>query len=103
MKKDGKYRFSLQFNSETEEQFRAGELLERMGNRKSHLVVAALNEYMESHPELKSKDCKGLIVNRIKQAMTMATIEPTTGITAETPHITAIRIAYGILKTIIKR
>lgn len=58
MKKDGKYRFSLQFNSETEEQFRAGELLERMGNRKSHLVVAALNKYMESHPELKSKDCK---------------------------------------------
>ena len=41
MKKDGKYRFSLQFNSDTEEQLQAGELLERMGNKKSHLVIAA--------------------------------------------------------------
>lgn len=58
MKKDGKYRFSLQFNSDTEEQLQAGELLERMGNKKSHLVIAALNEYIESHPELKNKNCK---------------------------------------------
>ena len=58
MKKDGKYRFSLQFNSDTEEQIQAGELLERMGNRKSHLIIVALNEYIESHPELKNKNCK---------------------------------------------
>ena len=58
MKKDGKYRFSLQFNSDTEEQLQSGELLERMGNKKSHLVIAALNEYIESHPELKNQNCK---------------------------------------------
>lgn len=58
MKKDGKYRFSLQFDSDTEEQLQAGELLERMGNKKSHLVIAALNEYIESHPELKNQNCK---------------------------------------------
>ena len=58
MKKDGKYRFSLQFGTETEEQLQAGELLERLGNRKSQIVVAALNEYMISHPELQNPHCK---------------------------------------------
>lgn len=58
MKKDGKYRFSLQFGTETEEQVQAGDLLERLGNRKSQIVVAALNEYMISHPELQNPHCK---------------------------------------------
>lgn len=58
MKKDGKYRFSLQFGTETEEQIQAGELLENLGNRKSQIVVAALNEYMISHPELQNPYCK---------------------------------------------
>ena len=48
MRKDGKYRFSLQFPAETEEQIQAGELLERLGNRKSAVVVAALGEYLTS-------------------------------------------------------
>ena len=38
MKRDGKYRFSLQFGTETTEQIQAGELLERLGNRKSAIV-----------------------------------------------------------------
>ena len=52
MKRDGKYRFSLQFGSETQEQVQAGELLERLGNRKSAVVIAALNAYIAAHPEL---------------------------------------------------
>lgn len=52
MKKDGRYRFTLQFGSDTEEQIKAGELLERLGNRKSTIIVEALNEYLFSHPEL---------------------------------------------------
>ena len=52
MKKDGKYRFSLQFKDSTEEARRAGDLLERMGNRKSGLVVAAVGEYLAHHPGL---------------------------------------------------
>lgn len=52
MKKDGKYRYNLGFGSNTEEEIRAGELLERLGNRKSTVVVAALNAYMDEHPEL---------------------------------------------------
>lgn len=58
MKKDGIYRFSLQFGTNTEEQIRAGELLERLGNKKSQIIVAALNEYMAVHPELGHRDCK---------------------------------------------
>jgi len=52
VKRDGKYRFSLQFSSETREQMQAGELLERLGNRKSAVVIAALNAYIAAHPEL---------------------------------------------------
>lgn len=58
MRKNGKYRFSLQFPAETEEQIQAGELLERLGNRKSAVVVAALWEYLLAHPALLSPECK---------------------------------------------
>lgn len=52
MKKNGKYRFSLQFSAVSDEQIQVGEFLERLGNRKSAVVVAALTEYLTSHPEL---------------------------------------------------
>lgn len=58
MKKDGKYRFSLQFPDTTEENRMVGELLERMGNRKSTLIVDAVREYLLHHPELQEENCK---------------------------------------------
>ena len=58
MRKDGKYRFSLQFPAKTKEQIQAGELLERLGNRKSAVVVAALGEYLAAHPALLSPECR---------------------------------------------
>ena len=58
MKKDGKYRYSLQFGMSSEEEIRAGELLESLGNRKSKVLIAALNEYAANHPELESERCK---------------------------------------------
>lgn len=57
MKRDGKYRFSLQFSDGTIEGRKAGELLERCGNRKSMVIVAALNEYLETHPKLGVENC----------------------------------------------
>lgn len=57
MKLDGKYRYSLQFSDNTEEGRRVGELLEKMGNRKSSLIVKVLNEYLEDHPELLQEGC----------------------------------------------
>lgn len=58
MKKDDKYRYSLQFGSESEEEIRAGEFLEKLGNKKSAVVVAAINAYLDSHPELQIPHCK---------------------------------------------
>lgn len=57
MKRDGKYRFTLQFPADTERRIQAGELLEQLGNRKSAVVVAALCEYAEKHPELLPGPC----------------------------------------------
>lgn len=54
MIKNGKYRYTLQFGMETVEEQRAGELLEHLGNKKSPIIVAALNEYLDQHPELSS-------------------------------------------------
>lgn len=58
MRKNGKYRFTLQFPAETDEQIQAGELLERLGNRKSAVLVAALYEYLQAHPALQNPECK---------------------------------------------
>ncbi|MBD5092876.1 MAG: hypothetical protein HDT26_01065 [Subdoligranulum sp.] len=58
MKKDGKYRYSLQFGADSEEEVRAGELLERLGNKKSVVIIAALNAYIASHPDLKNAHSK---------------------------------------------
>lgn len=51
MKKNGAYRYSLQWSENTEEKIRAGEFLEQLGNKKSAVIVAALNDYMDAHPE----------------------------------------------------
>lgn len=58
MKKDGKYRFSLQFGMDSKEEVQAGELLERLGNRKSAVVVAAIGEYLRVHPEMLTQECR---------------------------------------------
>ena len=39
---DNKYRYSLQWDAFSEEQIRAGQLMERLGNHKSKVVVPAL-------------------------------------------------------------
>jgi hypothetical protein len=52
MKTYDNYRFSLQWGTETEEKVMAGDFLESLGNRKSSLVVKAVNEYLAAHPEV---------------------------------------------------
>lgn len=61
MKRDGKYRFTLQFPADTERRILAGELLEQLGNRKSAVVVAALCEYADRHPELLTRPVRAKI------------------------------------------
>jgi hypothetical protein len=50
--KDGKYRYTLQFGMNTVEERQAGHFLEQLGNKKSPVIVAALNKYLEDNPEL---------------------------------------------------
>ncbi len=73
MKKNGKYRFSLQFPAETEEQIQAGELLEKRGNRKGAGVVQALHEFLTAHQEL--LHAKGKIAVNTTQSFSKAQIE----------------------------
>ena len=50
MIRDGKYRYTLQFGMDTVEERQAGQFLEQLGNRKSPIIVAALNKYLEDNP-----------------------------------------------------
>ena len=58
MKRSGVYRFNLQFPADTEERIRVGEVLERLGKRKSSLVVAALGEYLDRHPQWETPEVR---------------------------------------------
>ena len=58
MKMDGVYRFNLQFPADTQEHIRVGEVLERLGKRKSSLVVAALGEYLDRHPQWEAPEVR---------------------------------------------
>ena len=58
MKRDGVYRFNLQFPADTQEHIRVGEVLERLGKRKSSLVVVALGEYLDRHPQWETPEVR---------------------------------------------
>lgn len=73
MKKDGKYRFSLQFPGETEAQIKVGELLEQIGNKKSAIIVEAVSDYIDAHPELLS--AKGNVTIRLEHEHSHGQIE----------------------------
>ena len=63
MKQDGMYRYCIQFRAHTESEIRAGELLEKLGRKKSAVIIAALLEYMDNHPELTDGDQSHVTVN----------------------------------------
>lgn len=52
LRRDDRFRFSLQWSADTEEKARVGALLERMGNKKSDFIVMAVVDYLERHPEM---------------------------------------------------
>jgi len=52
MRTDKGYRYTLQFPAYTIDQQRAGEFLERVGSRKSCVIVRALTDYLQQHPDL---------------------------------------------------
>ena len=58
MKREGVYRFNLQFPADTEERIRAEEMMERLGKRKSSLVVAALAEDLDRNPQWETPEVR---------------------------------------------
>lgn len=48
----------MQFDAITDEQIQVGELLEKLGNRKSAIIVPALFEYIKRHPEITEDHAK---------------------------------------------
>ena len=52
MKDGSSYRYNIQFPGKTELEIRAGEFLETLGRKKSSVIITALNEYLDHHPEL---------------------------------------------------
>lgn len=54
MKREDMYRFCLQFGTDSEDEIRVGEFLESLGRKKSTVVVNALIEYLDNHPEFAS-------------------------------------------------
>ena len=61
MLKDDKYRFSLGWSRDTAEKIAVGDLLEKLKNRKSDLVVQAVWEYIGNHPEVMVESTKIVI------------------------------------------
>ena len=61
MRRDDKYRFSLSWGRDTAEKIAVGDLLEKLKNRKSDLIVQAVWEYIGNHPEVMAENAKIVI------------------------------------------
>ena len=61
MRRDDKYRVSLSWGRDTAEKIAVGDLLEKLKNRKSDLIVQAVWEYIGNHPEVMAENAKIVI------------------------------------------
>ena len=68
MRRDDRFRFSLQWSADTEEKAKVGALLERLGNKKSDFIVLAVVEYLQRHPEMEMSGAKIKIITSEKQS-----------------------------------
>ena len=68
MRRDDKYRFSLSWGRNTAEKIAVGDLLEKLKNRKSDLIVQAVWEYIGNHPEVMAENAK--IVSTVQSTPT---------------------------------
>lgn len=64
---DNKFRFTLQWGIESEERLVAGQLLEKLGNKKSEFVIMAVSEYIRAHPEVAVPESKVSITVQLTQ------------------------------------
>ena len=52
LRRDDRFRFSLQWRADTEEKARVGALIEQLGNKKSDFIVMAVMDYLQRHPDM---------------------------------------------------
>ena len=64
MKTANGFRFSLQWDNASEEKVQVGEFLESLGYKKSGLVVIAVTEYLQGHPEMLASGHKSKVIVR---------------------------------------
>lgn len=64
MRRDDKYRFSLSWGRDTAEKIAVGDLLEKLKNHKSDLIVQAVWEFIGNHPEVMAENAKIVITVR---------------------------------------
>lgn len=69
----GTYRYTLGFGDSSEKNHMVGEFLEKIGNKKSAIIVEAVAQYLESHPEI-NMDCRRIQV-KIKPDISWAELE----------------------------
>ena len=74
MRKDGKYRFTLQFGADSEDQIRVGELLENLGNRKSKIEVKVAPAFDRSQME---RLIRSIVEEKLSELHTTETIADT--------------------------
>ena len=77
MRRDDKYRFSLSWGRDTAEKIAVGDLLEKLKNRKSDLIVQAVWEFIGNHPEVMAENTKIVIAVQSTQTdeQTLAKIQ----------------------------
>jgi len=63
MKTLDRYRFSLQWGVDSAEKMQAGDILEKLGNKKSEFVVLAVSEYLKTHPDIPVNGSDGQKIN----------------------------------------
>ena len=77
MRRDDKYRFSLSWGRDTAEKIAVGDLLEKLKNHKSDLIVQAVWEFIGNHPEVMAENSKIVIAVQSTQTdeQTLAQIQ----------------------------
>ena len=58
MKNENQYRFNLQFTAHSDDEIRVGEFLSSLGRRKSFIIIAAVIEYLDNHPDFSSESSR---------------------------------------------
>ena len=56
VRRDDTFRFSLQWQANTQERLTVGEFLDKLGNKKSDFIVMTIWEYLQQHPEAMTPD-----------------------------------------------